>query len=148
MRQHILKIRLYPEFLYFLLEKWLKKMSCNGYHLIDCKLGFIYKFEVGAPKEKEYFAWSPTATGAGRFSITMRYPNLIKTFGVDKRKSILNKNAISKNICIIEINTQNQQTNHSVAYTEMKKDRNQLYWFSFLCKFCICLVIFILLVMI
>lgn len=121
------KIRIYPSFLYFKLEKWLKKMSLQGWHLIYRKFGVIYYFEKGSPREREYFVWDATYTGEGRYSIAMRYPFLEKTYGIKKKKSKLNKNATTKYDTIIEIDSKKIDFQNNLAYKELKSDRNRLY---------------------
>ena len=124
-------IRFYPNFLYFLLEKWLKKESSKGWHLVKRK-AFVYYFAKGKPQKKEYFAWSPTYTGSGKYSIPMRYPNLRDTYGVKKKKSELNKSSSINNDTIIEIDTKWFDDPIDNGYKEMVHDRNHLYWVSFI----------------
>lgn len=140
----IKKIRIYPSFLYFLLEKWLKKMSLKGWHLVFRKFGIIYYFEKGVPEEKEYFVWDPTYTGEGKYSIASRYPFLEKTYGVEKKKSKLNKNSIEKYDNIIEIDTKKIDIHNDLAYKELKNDRNRLYIWRFIRNIAIVTIVLIL----
>ena len=128
----IRKIRIYPDFLYSRLEKWLHKMSLKGLHLVKRKFGIIYYFEKGEPEEKEYFAWSPTATGEGKHSIPLRYPHLEKQFGVKKKNSKLNKNATLKYDTIIELDRDLIYGEKKIAYQELISDRNRLYMQKFI----------------
>ena len=139
----IKKIRIYPSILYFRREKWLTKMSLQGWHLVNRRFGIIYYFEKGLPKEKEYFAWEATYTGEGKYSIPMRYPFLKKTYGVKKQKSKLNKNAVTKHVTIIEIDTDRIDIYNDLAYQELKKDRNHLYLLRFLKNFVIFVILLI-----
>ena len=127
-KRHI-RIRFYPPFLYFLLENWLKKMSLNGWHLINRRIGIIYCFEIGEPEIKEYFAWDPSYTGEGKYSIPMRYPSIKKTYGVKAKYSILNR---SKYLNIIEVDTCKIDVSNDLSYLELKNDRNKLYILRFL----------------
>ena len=119
-------LRFYPCCLYFLLEKWLKQMSLSGWHLIERK-SFIYCFEKGKPQNREYFAWDPTATGMGKYSIPMRYPFLIKTYGKHKKKSQLNRNSLQKGDTIMEVDTERIDVSSDVGYKELVSERNRLY---------------------
>lgn len=101
-------------------------MSLKGLHLISRKCGFIYLFERGEPKKKEYFIWNPTYTGEAKYSINLRYPSLIKTYGVEKNRSKLNKNSIATYDTIMEVDT-NKITKKDLYYKELKCDRNRLY---------------------
>ena len=116
-------LRFYPCFLYFLLENWLKRMSQAGWHLIERKAIFYY-FEKGEPKDKDYFVWDPTFIGMGKYSVPLRYPNLIKTYGVSKKKSKLNRNSIKNFDTIIEVDTERIS---DIGYQELVNDRNKLY---------------------
>ena len=141
----IKRIRLYPPCLYFLLEKWFKKMSLKGWHVFDCKV-FIYYFEKGNPEEKEYFVYTPTYTGEGKYSIPMRYPFLRETYGVKKKYSKLNKNSFLKNNTIIEIDTNRIDIEHDIGYKELKSDRNRLYAIMTIRNFSIILMVIILII--
>jgi hypothetical protein len=106
-----------------MLEKWLKKMSNKGWHLVSRKFAIIYYFEKGLPEDKEYFVWSPTYTGEGRYSIDMRYPSLAKTYGKNKKKSKLNNNSFKNSVNIIEVDPQKKD----YAFDELRHDRNRIY---------------------
>lgn len=123
----IRKIRFYPDCFFFMLDKWLKKMSQKGYHLIDYGI-FTYTFEKGRPADKEYFTYSCDRTGDGWFSISLRYPNLKKTYGKKRKKSKLNKANISIGVTIVEIDTDRISIS-DIGYKELIKDRNRLYFF-------------------
>ena len=101
-------------------------MSKKGWHLIDNK-GFFYYFEKGIPIEKEYFVYSPSCIGEGKYSIALQYPHLIKTYGVGKKKSKLNKNSIIKCNTIFEVDTERIDIKNDIYYNELKHDRNRLY---------------------
>ena len=48
------KFRIYPAFLYGRLDRWLKKKSQEGLHIVDAGL-ISFSFERGEPKDNEYF---------------------------------------------------------------------------------------------
>ena len=73
-----IRIRFYPPVLYFMLEKWLKKMSNMGWYLFDCHFGVVFCFEKCEFRERDYFIWDPGYPGEGKYSISMRYPFLRK----------------------------------------------------------------------
>lgn len=139
-------IKIYPPVMYFLLEKWLRKMSSNGWHLIKRKF-FIYYFEKGEPEKREYFVWSPSYTGEGKYSIPLRYPKLTITYGKKKQKSKLNKNSYLKHETIIEIDTQKIDIQNDVGYKELIDDRNRLYLRCFIRNLCIVITILLIVVM-
>lgn len=143
-KQTCIRIRFYPSFLYFCLEKWLKKMSCKGWILFNCSFGIFYHFEKGIPKEREYFVWSPTARGEGKYSINLRYPFLRKRFGIKEKYSRLNKNSQKRHYNIIEIDPEQMD----MCYKELKNDRNKLYLLYSIRNFFVLLFVFLLCVII
>ena len=62
----------------------------------------------------------------GKYSIPLRYPFLIKTYGVKKKYSKLNRNE-AKSYLTIEIDTQKIDIENDVGYKELINDRNRLY---------------------
>ena len=119
--------RFYPDCLFFLLDAWLKKMSKNGYHLVDYGI-ITYVFEKGNPEDREYFTYSCDRIGEGIFSILLRYPNLANTYGKKKKRSKLNKSNHSKGRTILEIDTDSISLKNNIGYNELIKDRNRLYF--------------------
>ena len=93
-KEIIKKIFICPAFLFSRVEKWLKEMSLKGWHLIRREWGCVYYFEKGEEKEKVYFVWESTTRGEGKYSIPLRYPNLMRTYGIKKKKSKLNKHLL------------------------------------------------------
>ena len=128
-KQYIKKFRIYPPFLYFMLDKWLKKMSSEGWHVVHCSLLFFW-FEKGEPKNKEYFTYG-LGSHEGEYSVSMRHPHLEKIYGVKKKKSQINSNE-SKTYNIVEIDTDRIDINNNVGYKELLNDRNRLYKKHFL----------------
>lgn len=124
----IKKIRIYPMCLLFLQDKWLKKMSLEGWHLIDYR-PLIYVFEKGIPCNKEYFSYSSVRIGDGYYDVLLRHPNFLQTYGVKKKKSKLNKKRVIKGNNIIEIDTNHLDIEKDIGYQELKRDRNKLYFF-------------------
>ena len=121
------KIRFYPSCLYFKLDRWLEKMSSEGWHIVDCGI-CSFLFEKGTPEKKKYFTY---CVGGGHnddgiYSIPLRYPFLEKTYGVKKKKSAINAN-LSKTYLILEVDTQRVDTEKDVGYQELVADRNRLY---------------------
>ena len=124
-KQYVKKYRIYPSFLYGCLDKWLKKMSSNGLHIVYC--GFLcFWFEKGFPEEREYFTYG-LSTQEGRYSISLRYPLLEKQYGLKKKRSSINSNR-TKSYQIIEIDTSKIDS----GYIELINDRNDLYMRYFL----------------
>lgn len=116
--------RIYLPFMYHRLDKWLKEMSANGWHIVHC--GFFYfVFEKGNPRPKEYFTYELTQpyNSEGKYSIILRYPLLETQFGVRKKRSKINANP-DKAYQILEISTAKVD---DYAYEELKSDRNRLY---------------------
>lgn len=133
-KRYIKKFRFYPSFLYCRLDKWLKKMSATGWHVVHCGI-FFFWFEEGEPGIKEYFTYG-LSTQEGKYDINLRHPFLEKTYGVEPKKSKINANR-SKTLQIVEIDTAKIDVNNNVGYKELISDRNSLYlkyfikWFSF-----------------
>ena len=134
-KKYIRKIRFYPEFMYFRLDNWLKKMSRSGWHIVDCGI-FTYLFEQGEPMEKEYFTYAVgnSHLNEGYFSISLRYPGLKETYGVKKKKSKINKNE-AKAHQIVEIDLQKINIETDVGYKELRSDRNRLHALEATIKF-------------
>ena len=124
-KQYLRKFRIYPEFLYFRLDKWLKSMSLKGWHIVHCGM-FFFTFEKGEPKNKEYFTYGVPPKGEGKYSISLRYPMLEKTYGVNRKKSKINANE-KKTHNIVEIDLNKIDVEHNVGYREMISDRNKLH---------------------
>lgn len=125
-QKKIRKYRYYPDCCFFALDTWLKRMSRNGYHLVDYGI-ITYVFEKGKPKDREYFTYSCDRIGEGKYSIRLRYPNLDKTYGVKRKKSKLNQANVSKGVTVLEIDTNRISTEDDIGYKELIKDRNRLY---------------------
>ena len=125
----MIKIRIYPSCLYFLLEKWLKEMSSRGWILVYRKWKFIYSFEKDSPKEKEFFVWDSTYTGEGKYSISTRYPLLEKKYGVSHKYSKINSNSFKKKDTIIELDIND---NNEKEIKDLKNVRNLLYMRRFI----------------
>ena len=123
-KEYLRNFKFYPTFLYDRLDKWLKQMSLNGWHIVDC--GAIwFLFEKGEPKEKEYFTHGLN-TQEGNYSISLRYPLLEKTYGIKKKKSKINAKD-RKSYNIVEIDTNRIDIKNNVGYKELISDRNRLY---------------------
>ena len=126
-KKYVRKFRLYLPFAYKSLDKWLNKMSLSGCHVVDSNF-ISFLFECGEPQNKIYFTY--TAGGFrnddGNYSIPLRYPFLIKTYGVKKKYSKLNRNE-AKSYLTIEIDTQKIDIENDVGYKELINDRNRLY---------------------
>ena len=139
-KQYVKKLRIYPAFLYHRLDKWLKQMSADGWHIVDCGILFFW-FEKGEPEEKEYFTYG-LSTQEGKYSISLRYPFLEKTYGVKKKKSKINSNEGKKHQ-IVEIDLNRIDVNNDVGYRELIEDRNRLYLRYFIRNFSIILSVLI-----
>ena len=134
------KFRIYFSFSYFLLDKWLKKMSANGWHVVDCSFCIFY-FEQGEPAEKEYFTYGLPAN-EGYYSIELRYPFLEKTYGVSKKKSKINGNT-AKAYNIVEIDTKRIDIKRNAGYKELVFDRNKLYGMYSIRYFAVLIVVIV-----
>ena len=141
---YIKKFRFYPSFLYHNLDKWLKKMSAEGWHIVHCGI-FFFVFEKGEPKNKEYFTYGLSAQ-EGKYNIALMHPFLEKRYGVKAKRSKINANR-SKSLQIVEIDTDKIDVNNDIGYKELISDRNSLYlkyfikWFSFALILTVLLVI-------
>lgn len=124
-RKYLRKFRIYPDFLYCRLDKWLKSMSLKGWHIVHCGM-FFFTFEKGEPKKKEYFTYGGPPKGEGKYSISLRYPMLEKTYGVKSKKSKINANK-RKAHNIVEIDTEKIDIENDTGYKEMVSDRNRLH---------------------
>lgn len=123
-KQYIKKFRIYPSFLYSRLDKWLKKMSLSGWHVVHCGFLFFW-FEKGEPMNKEYFTYDYLSAYEGAYSIDLRFPFWEKTYGVKRKKSIINSNQAKKRN-IIEIDTKKIDIKKDAGYLELISDRNRL----------------------
>ena len=121
-KQYIKKFRFYPYFLYSHLDKWLKKISLNGYHIVNVGL-FTFIFEKGTPQEREYFTYG-LSTVEGKYDLSLRFPFLERTYGRKKSKINSIKN---KTYQIVEIDTNKIDIENDVGYRELINDRNRLY---------------------
>lgn len=137
-KQYVKKIRVYPTFLYGYLDNWLKKMSLRGWHIVHCGV-FLFWFEKGEPIEKEYFTYG-LSTQEGKYSLSLRYPFLEKTYGLSKKKSKINANE-SKRYQILEIDTNKIDIANDCGYKEMISDRNRLYMRYFVRNFIISTIV-------
>lgn len=131
--QIIKRFRIYPTFLYSKLDKWLKRMSSEGWNIIDCGM-FTFTFEKGNSEEKEYFTYG-LSTQEGKYSISLRHPFLEKKYGVPKKKSRINSNEKKKHQ-IVEIDTKTIDVNNDIGYRELVNDRNRLYLRYFIRNSC------------
>ena len=118
------KFGIFPSFLYASLDKWLKKMSLDGWHIVHCG-AFSFWFEKGEPSEKEYFTYG-LSTQEGKYDLMLQYPQLEKTYGVKKEKSKINSNE-NKSYNIVEIDIERVKAEKIVGYQELLSDRNRLY---------------------
>ena len=130
-RKYIKKFRIYPSFLYARLDKWLKKMSLSGWHIVHSGLLF-FVFERGEPAIKEYFTYTHL-TNEGKHNLSLMFPFLEETYGVKAKKSKINANKAKKHQ-IVEIDTQKIDVEKDVGYLELIRERNKtnrflLLWF-------------------
>lgn len=121
-KQYLKKFRIYPFFLYRQLDKWLKAMSAKGWHVVYCGV-FSFIFESGKPSEKEYFTYTDLPN-EGKYSISLRYPFLEKTYG--KKHSKLSKSKNKYSTIEIDLNKINNDDQKRVGYMELVNDRNKL----------------------
>lgn len=135
-KQYIRKFRIYPYFVYNRLDKWLKEMSAKGWHIVHCGI-FFFWFEKGEPKDKEYFTYG-LSTQEGKYSLSLRYPLLEKTYGLKKKKSPINSNK-NKVYAVVEIDLSRIDIENDVGYKEMISDRNRLYMKYFIRNVCVIL---------
>lgn len=122
-KQYIKKHRFYLSVFYPCLDKWLKKMSSRGFHIVHCSL-FTFWFEVGVPLAKEYFTFSEVLN-EGKYSILLRHPSFQVKYGVKKSKSTINDNE-SKAYQIVEIDLERINVKSDIGYKELVSDRNAL----------------------
>lgn len=123
-KQFIKKFRIYPPFLYSRLDRWLKSMSEKGWHIVHCGM-FFFWFERGDPEKKEYFTYGLT-TQEGKYSLSLRYPLLERTYGLRNNKSRINSDK-TKKYQIVEIDISKIDIKNDTGYKELISDRNSLY---------------------
>ena len=111
--------------MYSRLDRWLKKMSLLGWHIVHSGL-FSFLFEKGEPAEKEYFTYYITAPCNGKYSVADRHPFLEKIYGVKKKKSKINSNE-SKVYLTVEIDLKRIDVQNNIGYKELIDDRNRLF---------------------
>ena len=128
-KQYVTKIRIYPSFLYWRLDKWLKSMSLKGWHIVHCGL-FSFVFEKGKPREAEYFTYGLSAN-EGKYNICLRHPFLEKKYGLKNDKSPINSNK-TKTYEIVEIDLNKIDAQNAIGYKELISDRNRLYMLHFI----------------
>ena len=143
-KQYKKSFRIYPSFLYNKLDKWLKKQSLRGWHIVHCGI-FFFMFENGIPMAQEYFTYG-LSTLEGKYSISLRHPFLEKRYGVRKDKSKINSNE-KKTYQIVEIDLNRIDVKNDIGYKELLNDRNRLYSRYFLRNFCVILASVIVLIL-
>lgn len=142
-KKYIIRFRIYPGFLFRFLDKWLKKMSAKGWHVVHVGIIFFW-FEKGEPMDKEYFTYG-LSTQEGNYSIQLRYPFLDKTYGVKEKKSIINANK-NKKTNVVEIDTERIDVKTNMGYKELVSDRNRLYLRYFVRNILVYIILIIVLV--
>lgn len=128
-KHYVKKIRICPYFLYSYLDQWLQLMSSRGWHIVHCSM-FVFWFEKGERAQKEYFTYG-LATQEGKYNLSLRYPTLEKTYGLEKKKSKINSDD-TKAHQIIEIDRNRIDVQNNIHYRELVYDRNHLYWRHFI----------------
>lgn len=117
-----------PSYMYTVFEKWLNKKSKQGYRLISNNC-IKFTFSQQQPAERHYFIFhsSGIRRDEGRFSLQLRYWNLIKTYGIPANKSQLNSYAIKHHPqpTIIEVLPEKIGSHD---YAELRQDRRNLYF--------------------
>lgn len=111
--------RFYPACTYFLLDKWLSKMSQKGLFLSD--YGVIkYEFREGTPREKTYFTYSDDKGNLSyghRFWVSYYHPAPEKNYG----KQISPQKVHDKTIVLVDARKIDNE------YYIMRHRRNKLY---------------------
>ena len=117
-----------PSYLYSRFEKWLNKKSKQG-HMLTSNHCLRYTFSQQKPTERHYFIYHSSGINrdAGRFSLQLRYWNLIKTYGLPAKKSRLNSYAMKHHSqpTIIEVLPEKIG---SRDYAELRQCRRTLYF--------------------
>lgn len=126
-RKTIKKYRFYPSFLFFRLDRWLKKMSAKGWHLIE--YGSIsFTFEEGEPCDKEYFTYhygGGVQKGGDKYCLPTMHPFINKVYGIHRKRSRLNKETSchSAPYVIIEIDQDRIDVKADIGYLELRRER-------------------------
>ena len=141
-KKRIVKVRYYPCFMYSQLDKWLKKMSSSGWHIVHI-FCFLYFFEKGLPESKEYFTYFIPIRGEGKYNLSLRYPFLEKK--IAKKNSQINSNN-KKWRNVIEVDFDKIDISNDVYYKELLADRNKLATIYFIRNAIIFLIIILLFV--
>ncbi len=134
-KQYKKKHRFFLGIMYAQLDKWLKKMSLSGWHIVHCGV-FTFWFEKGLATEKEYFTYGDPPN-EGKYSVLLRHPQLEKKYGVSKKKSKINANK-NKAYEIVEIDL--NLIHADIGYEEMVNDRNRLYLLYFIRNVLACML--------
>ena len=137
------RFRIYPAFLYYKLDRWLKEMSLNGLHIVHCD-AFFFWFEKGEPSKREYFTHG-LVTQEKKYSITSLYPILLSRYSMKKSKINLNQ---EKTYQIVEIDTNKIDVENDLNYKQLVGDRNRLYKRYFIRNVSVCSIVVAVLIII
>lgn len=131
--QYLKVFRIYPYFLYHRLDKWLSKMSLDGWHIVHVGF-FFFTFEKGTPQNKVYFTYGLT-TQEKRFWLSLKHPTFEKQYAVSKRKSRINAEDKKRTPIIVEIDLDKISDQNYIGYQKLVDDRNKLYLKYFIYEF-------------
>ena len=118
-------IKIVPRYLYPFFEKYLSKMSAEGWHLVKYRYPF-FTFARGETVEKKYFVYQHGGGHTrddGWVDLDLRYPLLFKTYAVKAKKSPLNTygKKVFPYLAILEVD----ETKLDFGFDELCHDRNK-----------------------
>lgn len=123
-----------PFFSAFLTEFYLNSLCKKGLRLVSWR-GIQFQFTESTQPYARYFVYYPGdmgfRRGDGKYSLTLRHPNIEKVYGLGKSASKLNLFAqrTSHGFSVVELS---QQALSNIGYQELLQDRCRLYYRSFL----------------
>lgn len=117
-----------PAFLYVPFEHFLAQMSTKGWCLITYSW-IRFTFEKASPKTRKYFIFHSggVRSSDGKYSLTLRYGDILQSYGKKRDKSKLNSytKAHTSYLSIIELEDDLEKEER---FHELIKDRNTLYF--------------------
>lgn len=139
------KFRFYPRFLLSRMDKWLSKMSADGWHVIY--VGMLrFVFEKGVPENKLYFSYLDDYPYSSMYSMPRSVYSFVRKYRVSKKKSKVNLNTerLKCYYKVTELDLEKLDPNTNEEYKDFVRARDDLYGFAAmqrLCFFLICVTL-------
>lgn len=117
-----------PVFLYAAFERFLERMSRNGWYL-SLYSPFRFTFAKAAPKSRKFFIYHSggNLSSDGKFSLSLRYGNILASYGAKPKESRLNSYTKShlSHLSVIELR---EGADQEESFRELLRDRRRLYF--------------------